>query len=615
MEKIFNPNYSDDINRDLYLASFYDRVNPRQGPLQGNIFKDKPWTIQYIKNIPNIDFDVNVSLFENYCRACKDSLDKQILFFENKTYTNGELINMAVNLAKGLQKFTTRAKISVFVNNSIEEPAILLATSLCGGVVQFVDITKSPDDMKKSVEEFGPDLMLMDEQITPLIPFLNQENVPVIVGNTNNEYENEKMISFNKMIEQGKNNELKPIEKFNPKDPFLIITSSGTTGRPKPITHSIYAVNEAILKVLFTDYPLDKNNVMMKIIPAHIGLGIITTLSTSLISGTKLAFIAGNGPADSIDKTITFIKEYPMFRKNNGIDEKSKLLMFAAPMFCKALETAIDASYITDLSYMDCILVAGAKISEDELKRLATKYEQLGFYGPICNGYGNNENGGAVTLNSNSYNTNGSGGFPTIGTDVIIVDENNNPVINKEGRIFVLSGSQFLYYLDMEEETQKTKVDLFGNGELWVAMNDIGYMNNFGFIFITGRSTRVIERFDCKISIDNIEDKMKKHPAINECAVLGINNKTKSGETLYSFITLRNPEYDHAQLMDEIEKNPNWLSQLEKPDITIILEKMPYMNNGKINYIKLGELAQEHHNKICKSEKCKKKVQDKKVQS
>lgn len=597
MEKKINLKYSDDILKDLYLASFYDEKKPLFGPLRGNIYLDKPWTKQFLKKIPNKDFNIYAPLFKNYDTSCADVLDEEVLYFNGEQkFTNRDLIEMSKNMAAGIQSITNTPKIAVFVNNTIEEPTILLAASLCGGMVYFVDITKSPEDMRKSVDEFEPNMILMDEKMTPLLPFLNQKQVPVIVANTTKDYNTKNMFSFREIIEIGKEKELKPTENFDPMAPFLIITSSGTTGRPKPIVHSNYSINQAALKVLYTDYPLNRDNVMMKIIPAHIGLGIITTLYTSLISGTKLAFIEGNGPEESVRKSIDFVKNYNSFRERNNLSTDSKLLMFAAPMFYRFLGSEL--SNVEDLSYMGCMLAAGSKMGKEELDSLNELYSQKGCKVPICVGYGSNENAGAVTLNNNSYNSNGSGGFPIIGTDVLVVDDNNNPILNKKGRILVRSGSQFLYYLNMEEDTNKARINIFNTN--WVEMNDIGYINEFGFLFITGRTSRVIIKHDCKISIDAVEEKMRHHPAINECAIVALEND--SDDISYAFITAEE-NYDYSKLMSEIENTPQWLSPLEKPNYVIVLDKMLYMNNGKIDYVKLKELAKEDYNNTCNSTK------------
>lgn len=571
------------IRDDLYRASFYDEKNPRLGPPTGNLYIDKPWTKHFLNMGPKRDFDVFSPLYRNFCIACKDIEAEEVLYFQgDKRFTNKDLKEMSLNTAAGLQTLVGKPRIAMFVNNTIEEPISLLATSICNGVLHPVDITKTPFDMKKSVDDFAPNIIVIDEKMMPLLPIINEKNVKVIVANTNKEFDNENIFSMNEIMEKGKKNGFKKINRYDPFAPFLVITSSGTTGRPKPIVHSSYSVNQAALKVLFTDYSLDRSNVMMKVIPAHIGLGIITTLYSCLISGTKLAFVEGMGPEDSVRKCLEFVKDYRNFRDRNNLNEDSKLLMFAAPMFYRAILSQIDD--FDDLSYMGCMLAAGSKMTKKELDAIAIEFKKKGIDIPVSIGYGSNENAGAVTLNSNSYNENGSAGFPIIGTDVLVVDDNNNPIINKEGRVIVKSGSQFLYYLGNEEATKKTKVDIFG--DTWVEMNDIGIMTDKGFLYIVGRLTRVITKNDCKISIDTVEGKIMNHPIINECGIVTLENN--SNDISYAFVTT-NGVFDYMSLLNEINKS---LSDLERPDYVIALDEMPHLNSGKIDYVKLKELAQ-----------------------
>ena len=571
------------IRDDLYRASFYDEKNPRLGPPTGNLYIDKPWTKHFLNMGPKRDFDVFSPLYRNFCIACKDIEAEEVLYFQgDKRFTNKDLKEMSLNTAAGLQTLVGKPRIAMFVNNTIEEPISLLATSICNGVLHPVDITKTPFDMKKSVDDFAPNIIVIDEKMMPLLPIINEKNVKVIVANTTREFDNENIFSMNEIMERGKKNGFKKINRYDPFAPFLVITSSGTTGRPKPIVHSSYSVNQAALKVLFTDYSLDRKNVMMKVIPAHIGLGIITTLYSCLISGTKLAFVEGKGPEDSVRKCLEFVKDYRNFRDRNNLNEDSKLLMFAAPMFYRAILSQIDD--FDDLSYMGCMLAAGSKMTKEELDAIAIEFKKKGIDIPVSIGYGSNENAGAVTLNSNSYNENGSAGFPIIGTDVLVVDDNNNPIINKEGRVIVKSGSQFLYYLGNEEATKKTKVDIFG--DTWVEMNDIGIMTDKGFLYIVGRITRVITKNDCKISIDTVEGKIMNHSIINECGIVTLENN--SNDIAYAIVTT-NGVCDYMSLLNEINKS---LSDLERPDYVIVLDEMPHLNSGKIDYVKLKELAQ-----------------------
>lgn len=573
------------IERDLHLARFYDEKDPILGPPTGDIYIDKPWTRNFLNRGPVNNFDINLPFYKNYYAACRSILDDVILYSgDGQKYTNRDIIEMSEKFAAWMQKMFGRPKVAMFVNNTVEEPVSLIATSLSGGEIHPVDVTKTPNDMKKCLDVFQPNVIVMDEKLLPLIPILNIGNVPIVVVNAKKEYNNDNMFSFDKIMELGQGQDLQLLDKFDPKAPFLVITSSGTTGAPKPIVLSSYSVNLAILKVLYTDYPLNRDNIMIKVIPAHIGLGIITTLCTCLISGTKLALIEGNGPEDSVRLTLNFIKEYPLFREKNNLLDYQKLLLFAAPMFYRALLNYIDD--FSDLSYISCMLAAGAKMSKEELDKMSVEFGKKGCKVPVCVGYGSNENVGAVTLNINSNNMPGSGGFPVIGTDVYVVDDNNVPILNKEGRIIVRSGSQFLYYLGNEQKTKESMITL--GGDKWFEMNDIGYMDENGFVHITGRISRVVVRCDCKISIDAIEEKIRQHLLVSECAVVVISEN--GADISYAFVTYRDvPNYE--KLMKDIMEGPGLLSDLERPDYLVALDDMPYISSGKVDYVKLKEYA------------------------
>ena len=81
------------------------------------------------------------------------------------------------------------------------------------------------------------------------------------------------------------------------------------------------------------------------------------------------------------------------------------------------------------------------------------------------------------------------------------------------------SSSSFNNYDNMPEETRKAFITM-PNGEIWFNSNDLGYMNEKGFIFITGRTNRIVIKNDFKISLDDIELKINKLPFIKDCATI-----------------------------------------------------------------------------------------------
>ncbi len=536
----------------------------------------------------------SLTLYEAYKKANKDNMYSLAIVTMDGAYryTHRELLNMIDLASGGFTKLniSKNSRVGIMLNNTVEEAVSLLALNKIGAMSAFIDVSKSPSDIACSISKLNLQLLIIDESLLPLEPIVNKENIPYIVVNQTKPLKNG--ISFTELYKLGRDVEVVSVA-FEKDKPSVIINSSGTTGLPKPIVHTDFSINSAAYKILCSDFSMNRENVIMKIVPSFIGLGLITTLYTSLLSGTKLVLISCSTPQQSIFNTVTFTSDFPMFRDCMCLGENAKLLMFAAPMYYKIMCDKLHC--FKDLSYMGALLAAGAKIEENALELMNQKLKELNCPVGICNGYGQNEMCGAVTLNTNSANKNGSAGIPVIGTKIRIVDLETLATLecNKEGLVLEQSDSSFLCYEYLEEETEKSRITL-PDGSVWFNTNDLGKMDEDGFLYITGRVTRVIVRFDCKISIDNIEQKIKVHPAVSDCAVVGV-RKDEVEEIPVAFISC-NESYkdsDVKMILSEIKASANSLSEMEYPEYIIVLENLPYMNNGKVDYQALQKEAEK----------------------
>ena len=543
-------------------------------------------------HVNNINNFACSSLYDAYVNANIDNLENLaiIAMDGNTKYSHKELLNMVNSATIGFWSIGigNTSKVGILTNNTIEEAVSLLALNRLGAIAFFVDISKGVSDIRKSIKSRSIDLLIIDEFLLPMESDINEEGIPIVIVNQTKPYG--KGMPFNDLY-RCENGLIPPPEPIKDnRIPAVIINSSGTTGSPKPIVHTSYSINMAAYKILCTDYPLTRENVIMKIIPSHIGLGLITTLYTALLSGTPIVLIEGNNPQQSITNTTSFIGKFPMFRDNVGLDVNAKLIIFAAPMFFRVI--AEKNAFFDDLSYIGAMLAAGSKMGRDELEILHQKLGKLHCPVKICNGYGQNEMCGAVTLNSNSINKEGSAGVPVKGTEIRIVDPETMELVNTNqiGLILERSDTLFLCYENMQEATEKAMVTL-KDGTVWFNSKDLGYLDEDGFLFITGRISRVLLRYDCKISIDRIEEKIKLHPAVLDCAVV-VTKQNKIEEVPVAYVSLvAGITISEKTLLSEIQESQHPLSEMEYIDSWIILPQLPYMKNGKVDYLALEELA------------------------
>lgn len=96
-------------------------------------------------------------------------------------------------------------------------------------------------------------------------------------------------------------------------------------------------------------------------------------------------------------------------------------------------------------------------------------------------GYGLTETAPIAALTPEFDTKVGSAGKAVIGAELKI----DNPNENGEGEILIKSSTLMLGYYEDEETTNKA-IEII-NGERWFHSGDIGYLDNEGFLYITGR--------------------------------------------------------------------------------------------------------------------------------
>ena len=132
-------------------------------------------------------------------------------------------------------------------------------------------------------------------------------------------------------------------------------------------------------------------------------------------------------------------------------------------------------------------------------------------------GYGLTETAPIAALTPETEPKVGSAGKAVICAEIKI----DNPNENGEGEVLIKSETLMLgYYEDQEATDEVIKLD--ENGDRWFYSGDVGYLDNDGFLYITGRSKNVIVTQNGKnIYPEEIELMLVNVPEIKECMVYG----------------------------------------------------------------------------------------------
>jgi long-chain acyl-CoA synthetase len=127
----------------------------------------------------------------------------------------------------------------------------------------------------------------------------------------------------------------------------------------------------------------------------------------------------------------------------------------------------------------------------------------------------------------------GSCGRPLPNVTVAILDDDDNPVRSGEiGEVCVRGGNVFKGYYNMPDAT----AEAMRSG--WFHSGDLGYQDEDGFLYITERKKDLIIRGGLNIYPRDVEEVLYGHPAVAECAVVGVPD-TRMGEEIVAYVVLR----------------------------------------------------------------------------
>lgn len=168
-----------------------------------------------------------------------------------------------------------------------------------------------------------------------------------------------------------------------------------------------------------------------------------------------------------------------------------------------------------------------------------------------------------------------SAGRPVIGAEIRIVDEADEDVPPGEvGQVLARGPMVMKGYWNLPELTEKT---LRGG---WMHTGDVGRMDEEGFLYIVDRVKDMIVSGGENVYSAEVEDALYQHPAVKECAVIGIPDD-KWVEAVHAVVVLKEGEaVSEDELIDHCR---GLISRYKCPrSITFRDEPLPLSGSNKV---------------------------------
>ncbi len=337
-----------------------------------------------------------------------------------------------------------------------------------------------------------------------------------------------------------------------------ILFTSGTTGTSKGVMLSMKnLVTAAWASCKVTPY--DSKTKLVSVLPQHhtyemtCGHLAVINLGASIYINESLKYATRNFQYYKPNALVvvplfleTAYKKIWDNIKKKGIEKKVRRAMKLSDTLLK-MGIDVRKKLFAEIhevfgGEVQSIICGGAAISSQILKDFYT------FGITVFEGYGITECAPLVACNPNGEARFGSVGKPVFGCKVRL---DKDPV-DDYGEIVVKGSNVMLGYYKDETATKKAFTHDMKNFEnnYWFKTGDVGYIDNDGYIFITGRKKNVIILSNGKnIFPEELEEHLSHCELIKECIVTG--RKPEVGECVITALIY--PDYDKLEGKSEDE--------------------------------------------------------------
>ncbi len=296
-------------------------------------------------------------------------------------------------------------------------------------------------------------------------------------------------------------------------DPFVILYTSGTTGRSKGCITTHRGTIAQVSGILFknvagaltgggTSVPSGAKNPLASLLTSplfHVG-GLHSGVCTQITAGAKLVFTEGRFDAEQVMQLV----------------EREKITAWGAipTMLHRVVHHPKVRDY--DLSSLRAISFGGAPTPPETIEKAR---EVLAIEPSFANAYGLTETHGVATScgGEEFLARKTSVGKPLPILDMQVVDEDGKPVPDGQlGQIVFYGPTITPGYWNRADATAETVVDG------WLQTGDLGYRDPEGFFFVVDRAKDMILRGGENVYCVEIENCLADHPEIDEAAIVGV---------------------------------------------------------------------------------------------
>ena len=285
----------------------------------------------------------------------------------------------------------------------------------------------------------------------------------------------------------------KEAEFASPTDISHIFLTSGTTSRSKivPVSQKQSFFSR---QIQIKPFKITNTDRCLHIVPYYHGLGIGLPLLGILLAGGTVICTKDFIPSD-------FYSLLKKFRPTYYI---------AVPALHQGILRELNKFAPDELEDSSLRLILSSSASMPD--RVRHGLEKL-LHVPVIEILASSESG---TISINFPPKHGSVGIPVI--EHLTIRSETNKILRpyEEGEIVVKGEAVFSGYEDAPDENDAAFIDG------WFRTGDMGYLDDEGYLFLTGRKKEIINKGGRKIAPEEIDTVLREHPQVKDAMTFGI---------------------------------------------------------------------------------------------
>jgi len=463
----------------------------------------------------------------------------------DQTHSYQSLLNQSASLAGNLLNGANdlyQARVAFMVDPGFDYVKVQWAIWQAGGVAVPLCLTHPFPSLQYVLDDTKPSIVIVSMEYKAILEKYCSENAIRLIEA--NEFANGTDF-FLPVIEDSRR--------------AMILYTSGTTNKPKGVV-TTHANMNAQISTLINAWEWTSCDHILCVLPLHHVHGIVNVVGCSMGAGATCQFL----PSFSAEAIFNIFLAGKL-----NVFMAVHTIYFKLIAYWETLASDQQKELTVCMSKFRLMVSGSAALPVTVME----KWKQISGQ-TLLERYGMTEIGMAISNPYYGERRAGYVGQPLPGVQVKIVDEHYQEVKSGEPGEIILKGENvFNEYWNMPGATASEFTE-----DGWFKTGDIALVEE-GYIRIMGRnSVDIIKSGGYKISALEIEEVLKAHEQINDCAVVAMPDE-EWGELIVAAIVIETEEIDLGALNSWLRER---MASYKTPRQYLVLDELPRNAMGKV---------------------------------